>query len=121
MAFKPRECQKLAARKTKRARKRALWLVKPKLGAYLSKNAEARTLLDKIYTSAARATPVLTTQKYEEPPPLTIRPGRASGGAVNLKALANAAKKAVCKSTEDLLQTPDAHVVKALKVANRHI
>lgn len=46
---------------------------------------------------------------------------RASGGAVNLKALANAAKRAVCKSTEDLLQTPDAHVVQALKVATQHI
>jgi hypothetical protein len=93
----------------------------PKLGAYLSKNAEARTLLDKLYTAAARGAPVLTTQKYEEPPPLTIRPGRASGGAVNLKALANAAKRAVCKSTEDLLQAPDVHVVQALKVATQHI
>lgn len=93
----------------------------PKLGAYLSKNAEARTLLDRLYTTAARGAPVLMTQKYEEPPPLTIRPGRASGGAVNLKALAAAAKKAVCKSTEDLLQAPDAHVVRALKVATQHI
>jgi hypothetical protein len=67
-----------------------------------------------------------TEEQYrllEQGRPLTIRgrPQRASGGAVNLKALANAAKRAVCKSTEDLLQTPDAHVVQALKVATRHI
>lgn len=49
------------------------------------------------------------------------RPARATGGAVNLKALANAARKAVTQSTEDLLKTPDEHVVKALEVANRHI
>jgi len=49
------------------------------------------------------------------------RQQRASGGAVNLKALASAARKAVTKSTEDLLRAPDEHVVKALEVANRHI
>jgi hypothetical protein len=49
------------------------------------------------------------------------RPARATGGAVNLKALANAARKAVTKSTEDLLKTPDEHVVKALEIANRQI
>lgn len=116
-AYSVRE-RKVAEELLKLAADPASW---PKLGAYMSKNAEARTLLDKIYTASARATPVLTTQKYQEPQPLTIRPGRASGGAVNLKALANAAKRAVCKSTEDLLQTPDAHVVQALKVATQHI
>jgi hypothetical protein len=49
------------------------------------------------------------------------RPARATGGAVNLTALANAARKAVTKSTEELLETPDEHVVKALEIANRHI
>jgi len=49
------------------------------------------------------------------------RPQRATGGAVNLTALANAARKAVTKSTEELLETPDEHVVKALEIANRHI
>jgi hypothetical protein len=50
------------------------------------------------------------------------RPQRATGGRiVNLKSLARSAKKAVCNSTEDLLKTPDEHVVKALEIANRSI
>lgn len=49
------------------------------------------------------------------------RTHRATGGAVNLSALAKVAKKAVTQSTEDLLKTPDEHVVKALDVANRNI
>jgi hypothetical protein len=49
------------------------------------------------------------------------RPQRATGGAVNLRALANMARKAVTKSTENLLRVPDEHVVKALEVANRQI
>ena len=49
------------------------------------------------------------------------REGRAAGGAVNLMALANMARKAVTKSTENLLRAPDEHVVKALEVANRQI
>lgn len=62
-----------------------------------------------------------TEEKFRE---LTIpvgRPARATGGAVNLRALANMARKAVTKSTENLLRAPDEHVVKALEVANRQI
>lgn len=49
------------------------------------------------------------------------RPGRATGGAVNLRALANAAKKHVTRSTQDLLNEHDDTVAKALEVANKHI
>lgn len=64
-----------------------------------------------------------TEEKFRElriPVPVG-RTQRATGGAVNLTALANAARKAVTKSTEELLETPDEHVVKALEIANRHI
>lgn len=62
-----------------------------------------------------------TEEKYRE---LTIplqRPGRATGGAVNLQALAKAAKNHVTSSTETLLKEHDDTVAKALEVANRHI
>jgi hypothetical protein len=53
------------------------------------------------------------------------RPGRATGGsvkgAVNLRALANAARKQVCQSTEDFLKESDDQVAKALEIANQHI
>lgn len=57
----------------------------------------------------------------EQRRPLTIRPGRATGGAVNLRALANAAKKHVTRSTQDLLNEHDDTVAKALEIANKHI
>ena len=67
-------------------------------------------------------------REEEEPRPLTIRPnreGRATGGsvkgAVNLRALANAARKQVCQSTEDFLKESDDQVAKALEIANQHI
>jgi hypothetical protein len=49
------------------------------------------------------------------------RPGRASGGAVNLMALSKAAKKQVTQSTEALLNESDDTVARALEVANKHI
>jgi hypothetical protein len=49
------------------------------------------------------------------------RRGRATGGAVNLKALAKSAKHHVTSSTERLLNTDDETVAKALEVANQHI
>jgi hypothetical protein len=74
------------------------------------------TTLDVAYNQARAQ-----AEKEDAPRATGGRIFRASGGAVNLKALANAAKRAVCKSTEDLLQAPDAHVVQALKVATQHI
>jgi hypothetical protein len=61
-----------------------------------------------------------------DPRELTIRgpgnrPARARGGAVNLHALAKAAKKHVTTSTEQLLNEHDDTVAKALEVANKHI
>jgi len=49
------------------------------------------------------------------------RPGRATGGAVNLMALSKAAKKQVTQSTEALLNESDDTVARALEVANKHI
>jgi len=75
-----------------------------------------------------RAGAYMARPREEEPRPLTIRPdreGRATGGsvkgAVNLRALANAARKQVCQSTEDFLKESDDQVAKALEVANQHI
>ena len=75
-----------------------------------------------------RAGAYMAQPREEEPRPLTIRPnreGRATGGsvngAVNLRALANAARKQVCQSTEDFLKESDDQVAKALEIANQHI
>jgi hypothetical protein len=59
----------------------------------------------------------------QDPSALTVpgRPARASGGAVNLNALAKMAKKHVTSSTEQLLNQNDDTVAKALEIANRHI
>ena len=70
---------------------------------------------------AETAPPVLENFQQSQRAKAEDRPARATGGAVNLKALANMARKAVTKSTENLLRAPDEHVVKALEVANRQI
>ena len=60
----------------------------------------------------------------EKAPPLTIngpRTGRATGGAVNLMALAKAAKKHVTQVTEPLLNESDDTVAHALAVAGKNI
>lgn len=64
-----------------------------------------------------------------EVPPLTIRPGRASGGRIahpesianSLVSMADRAKKTINNDTEVLLNTPDTHVAQALEIANRQI
>jgi len=78
---------------------------------------------DHIFISAASRAGLsgMQDRQPDQPPPLTIRPGRATGGAVNLRALANAAKKHVTRSTQDLLNEHDDTVAKALEVANKHI
>lgn len=72
--------------------------------------------------------PDLEKEQGYEVPPLTIRPGRATGGAVShdtiadsLVSMAERAKKDINRGTEALLQTPDTHVAQALEIANRHI
>lgn len=83
----------------------------------------------KTLTTGARQPLIETeteTEKPFAPPILTIpgpgnRPGRATGGAVNLHALAKAAKKHVTTSTESLLNEHDDTVAKALEIANKHI
>lgn len=89
-----------------------------RLGELMAKNQEARSFMNKLITTSRRTAPVAVTEPQQS---AEERPARATGGAVNLRALANSARKAVTKSTEDLLKTPDEHVVKALEVANRHI
>lgn len=89
-----------------------------RLGELMAKNQEARSFMNKLITGSRRGAPVVATEPSQ---PIEDRQQRATGGAVNLKALASAARKAVTKSTEDLLRAPDEHVVKALEVANRHI
>jgi hypothetical protein len=67
-------------------------------------------------------------QNYEVPP-LTIRPGRATGGRIahpeaianSLVSMADKAKKTINNNTEVLLKTPDTHVAQALEIANRQI
>jgi hypothetical protein len=64
-----------------------------------------------------------------EVPPLTIRPGRATGGRIahpeaianSLVSMADKAKKTINNDTEVLLKTPDTHVAQALEIANRQI
>jgi hypothetical protein len=67
--------------------------------------------------------PKTTEERYRE---LMIkgpgnRPARASGGAVNLNALAKVAKKHVTTSTEQLLNQNDDTVARALEIANKNI
>lgn len=83
-----------------------------RLGMMARQNRAVGTLMDKLTAIVAAAG---SSSSVAE------RPQRATGGAVNLRALANTARKAVTKSTEELLETPDEHVVKALEIANRHI
>lgn len=99
-----------------------------RLSTKLKGEAPARPLSEallKTVTAGARQPFVEgETETLPEPRPLTIpalRPGRATGGAVNLSALAKAAKKHVTTSTQDLLNEHDDTVAKALEVANRHI
>lgn len=70
---------------------------------------------------AQTAPPVLQSLEEAQRVSEGERPARATGGAVNLKALAKSAKDHVTSSTEKLLGTDDATVAKALEVANRHI
>jgi len=86
-------------------------------GRLVQENPTARKIFNRMTTTLS----VAERQWNERAEREEKRPARASGGAVNLKALASAARKAVTKSTEDLLRAPDEHVVKALEVANRHI
>lgn len=86
-------------------------------GKLVTENPTARRLFNRLTTTLS----VAERQAEERSAREEQRQGRSTGGAVNLRALANSARKAVTKSTEELLQTPDEHVVKALEVANRHI
>lgn len=70
---------------------------------------------------AQTAPPVLQSLEEAQRVSEGDRPARATGGAVNLKALAKSAKDHVTSSTEKLLGTDDETVAKALEVANRHI
>lgn len=87
------------------------------LARLVEENAVARRVFNRMNTTLATAYDQhQRTMEREEQ-----RPARATGGAVNLKALAKSAKDHVTSSTEKLLGTDDETVAKALEVANRHI
>ena len=73
--------------------------------------------------------PDMNKPEEYEVPPLTIRPGRATGGRIahpesianSLVSMADKAKKTINNNTEVLLKTPDTHVAQALEIANRQI
>jgi len=91
-----------------------------RLGDLARQNSAVGRLFNKMSTILSN-----TVTAYGQGSPTTERPGRATGGsvkgAVNLRALANAARKQVCQSTEDFLKESDDQVAKALEVANQHI
>lgn len=89
----------------------------------------ARTLSDKIAKlgfTGVRQPIQGNSDQSEEAPPLTIngpgnRMGRATGGAVNLTALAKSARKHVTLDTKPLLGEHDETVARALEIAGKHI
>ena len=89
------------------------------LARLIEENAVARRVFNRMNTTLATANDqyVRTLEREQQQP----RPARATGGAVNLRELAKAAKNHVTSSTEKLLNEHDDTVAKALEVANRHI
>ena len=83
-----------------------------RLGMLVRQNRAVGTLMDKITAIVATTT---SSANVDE------RPARASGGAVNLNALAKVAKKHVTTSTEQLLNQNDDTVARALEIANKNI
>lgn len=92
-----------------------------RLSTKMKGDAPARKLSDTIRNTLTVGARQPFVQNEGEPPPLTIRPGRATGGAVNLRELAKTAKNHVTSSTEKLLNEHDDTVAKALEVAGKHI
>lgn len=96
---------------------------------------EGASAARKVGTPALMGLQNAETDVTGEIPPLTIRPGReyrpgrATGGRImdaeaisdRLVRQADQVKKEVSNHTEQLLDTPDDHVAKALEIANRHI
>jgi|GEM_PF-5709283 len=91
-----------------------------RLGDLARQNSAVGRLFNKMSTILSN-----TVTAYGQGTPTTERPGRATGGsvkgAVNLRALANAARKQVTQSTEEFLKESDDQVAKALDIANQHI
>jgi len=60
---------------------------------------------------------------YQAPKPLTIRPGRKSGGRVSDRLIAEVsrAKKSIDSGTEKLLNVDDERIARALQVANQNL
>jgi hypothetical protein len=60
---------------------------------------------------------------YQAPKPLTIRPGRKSGGRVSDRLIAEVgrAKKNIDSGTEKLLNVDDERIARALQVANQNL
>jgi hypothetical protein len=98
-----------------------------RLSTKMKGDAPARKLSETLVNTVATGSRQPLTQgdeRQQEPRELTIpgsRPARASGGAVNLNALAKVAKKHVTTSTEQLLNQNDDTVARALEIANKNI
>lgn len=87
------------------------------LARLVEENAVARRVFNRMNTTLTTAYDQHQRNMERE----QQRPARATGGAVNLKALAKSAKDHVTSSTEKLLGTDDETVAKALEVAGQHI
>jgi len=91
------------------------------LARLVEENAVAKRVFNRMTTTLATAYDQNQRRIEREEKQQGQRPARASGGAVNLNALAKMAKKHVTSNTEQLLNQNDDTVAKALEVANRHI
>jgi hypothetical protein len=95
------------------------------LARLVEENAVAKRVFNRMTTTLATANDQVQRtfdreQKAQERQQGN-RPARASGGAVNLNALAKVAKKHVTTSTEQLLNQNDDTVARALEIANKNI
>jgi hypothetical protein len=94
---------------------------KPEDVAKLSRIAEESPVVRRMFSRLTTVLNVAQQQQRERAEREDQRPARATGGAVNLKALARLAKKTITQSSESLLQKPDEHVARALAIAGREI
>ena len=102
-----------------------------KLGKMIAEDPDARSFLQKLYTSMARNAPAVAAQTNQAASPQQANGGRIArraGGRVGSEGKADAliraaemAKKNINKTTEPLLDQPDETITRALAVAKTHI
>lgn len=101
------------------------------LGKLMAENADARSFMTKLLSTAKRSVPAVASQTNNPMPPQENqggRIGRKAGGrisaeseAMRLMNAAEIAKKNIGKHTESILNKPDEVVVKALQIANKNL